>query len=126
MTPESASMSIRPEALADHDAVRRVVAAAFQSDAEADLVDRIRASVEYVAEMALVAEVDGEVVGHVMISGAVLRSVDGDRRIVMLSPLAVLPSHQGRGVGSALVRTAVGTAERRGEPLVVLEGSPAY
>jgi putative acetyltransferase len=117
---------IRPEAVGDHDSIRRVVSAAFRSDAEADLVDRIRASVEYVPEMALVAEVDGEIVGHVMISGAVVRNADGDRRIVMLSPLAVLPASQGRGVGSTLVRSAVDVAERRGEPLVVLEGSPAY
>ena len=33
---------------------------------------------------------------------------------------------QGRGIGSALVRAGVAAAERLGEPLVVLEGSPRY
>jgi putative acetyltransferase len=103
-----------------------VVAAAFGSETEALLVDRIRDSPEYVPEMALVAEVDGEIVGHVMISHAVLRNDDGDRRICMLSPLAVLPERQRAGIGSALVGAAVAIAEARGEPLVILEGSPAY
>ena len=126
MPSDLAPFVIRPESPEDHDAIRRLVAAAFQSEAEAALVDRIRASREYVPEMALVAEADGEIVGHVMISHAVIRSADRDRRIVMLSPLAVLPERQGRGIGSALVRSAVGVADERGEPLVVLEGSPAY
>ena len=123
---DPAPVVIRPESPDDHDAIRRLVAAAFQSEAEAELVDRIRASGEYVPEMALVAEADGEIVGHVMISHAVIRNADGERRIVMLAPLAVLPECQGRGTGSALVRSSVGVAEQRGEPLVVVEGSPTY
>jgi putative acetyltransferase len=126
VTSDLAPVVIRPELCRDHDAIRRLVAAAFESEAEALLVDRIRASGEYVPEMALVAEADGEIVGHVMISHAVIRSAGGDRRIVMLSPLAVLPEYQGRGIGSALVRSSVGVADERGEPLVVLEGSPVY
>ena len=126
MTGHPAAVVIRPESLDDHEAIRRLVTAAFGSEAEAALVDRIRASAEYVPEMALVAEAGGEIVGHVMISRAVLRHAGGDRPIVMLSPLAVLPDHQGMGVGSALVRASVGVAGERGEPLVVLEGSPAY
>ena len=102
------------------------MAAAFGSQAEADLVDRIRASPEYVPEMALVAESDGEIVGHVMVSGAVVRNEQGSRPISMLSPLAVLPSRQRDGIGSDLVRAVLAIAEERGEPMVVLEGSPAY
>lgn len=117
---------IRSETPADHDAIRRVVAAAFKSDTEADLVHRIRASPEYVPAMALVAEASGEIVGHVMISGAIIRNDGGDRRISMLSPLAVDPDHQRGGVGGALVERALGIADFLAEPIVILEGSPAY
>ena len=107
-----------------------MVAAAFDSDVEADLVERIRASPEFVPEMALVAESVGEVaveiLGHVMISGAVISHGSGERRIVMLSPLAVAPAHQRRGIGGALVRAVTALADQFGEPLVVLEGSPQY
>jgi putative acetyltransferase len=120
-------LTIRPERSDDGAAIRAVLAAAFGSDVEADLVDRIRASPEYVAETALVAVVgDGTVVGHVMISHALIRNDEGERPISMLSPLAVLPAHQGRGIGSALVRAALAAADERGEPIVVLEGNPAF
>jgi putative acetyltransferase len=117
---------IRQASPDDHESVRVVVAAAFGSATEADLVDRIRASPEYVPEMDLVAEVDGVLVGHVMISGAVIENDGGRRPIVMLSPLAVAPERQRSGIGEALVRAALDLADARGEPLVVLEGSPDY
>jgi putative acetyltransferase len=110
----------------DHDAIRRLVSAAFGSNSEADLVDRIRASPEYIAEMSLVAEADREPVGHVMVSYAMLRHADGERAISMLSPLAVRPDCQKRGIGAALVGAVLAVADERREPLVILEGSPAY
>lgn len=126
MEGTAGSAVIRPETSDDHDAIRAVVAAAFGSIAEAELVDRIRASPEYRPDMALVAEDDGQIVGHVMISGAVLRNAATERPIVMLSPLAVVPARQRHGIGSALVRSALAIADSVGEPLVVLEGSPDY
>lgn len=126
MGQECTTIAIRPESAEDHDAIRQLVAAAFGSEVEAELVDRIRTSPEYVAEMALVAEVDGEVVGHVMVSNAVLRSNDSDRQISMLSPLAVRPDRQKAGIGHALVSAALAVADERSEPLVVVEGSPSY
>jgi putative acetyltransferase len=123
--PRSA-LRIRPEAPEDHNAIGDVVARAFGSPAEAALVDRIRESPGYVPEMALVADVDGVPVGHVMVSDAELHHGRGVRRISMLSPLAVAPDHQRRGIGSALVRAVLDLADARGEPIVVLEGDPAY
>ena len=117
---------IRPETVADYSAIGRVVAAAFGSPVEATLVDRIRASPEYVPEMALVAVVDTEVVGHVMISGATIRNDAGSRAVAMLSPLSVEPAHHRRGIGSQLVRTVVALADQRDEPLVVLQGSAKF
>lgn len=61
-----------------------------------------------------------------MISGCELTDGDVRRPIVMLSPLAVAPDVQGKGIGSLLVREVVGRADDLGEPLVVLEGSPEY
>ena len=119
---------VEPERPADQAAVRAVVGAAFVDEpAVPDLVDLIRASPEYVPELALVARVDGAVAGFVMLSHAELVSESGSRRRVLtLSPLAVAPAVQGRGIGSALVRAGLAEAERLGEPLVTLEGSPRY
>lgn len=121
MTP-----TVRPESPHDHAAIDEVVRRAFDSEIEVELVHRIRASPEYVPELALVAESEGRVVGHVMVSGATLRSAEGEHRIAMLSPLAVAPQWQRQGVGGALVAEATQRAGDMGEPFVVLEGSPTY
>ncbi|MEO6317840.1 MAG: N-acetyltransferase [Acidimicrobiales bacterium] len=126
MGDEGGAVTIRQETAGDASPIAKVVAAAFGSPAEARLVEMIRGSAGYVPKLALVAERDGKIVGHVMISHARLDRGGDERRIAMLSPLAVAPDRQRQGVGSALVRAAVALADERGEPLVVLEGSPAY
>ncbi len=120
--------NIEPERPEDAGAIREAVRAAFAHHQEvADLVELIRASPEYVPALALVARVSGAVTGFVMLSHASLVGDSGERhRILTLSPLAVAPAFQGRGIGSALVRAGLAAAERAGEPLVVLEGSPRY
>ena len=124
---EMTAVSIRPYCPADHDGVQRVVSAAFHPGDEATLVERIRTSEFYVADMELVAVVDDEVVGHVMVSGASIVDHAGTTSpIVMLSPLAVEPTRQRQGIGGALVRAVSAIAERRSEPVIVLEGSPTY
>jgi putative acetyltransferase len=122
------ALQIRPEVPADHAAIRDVVLAAFDTHlVVADLVELIRASPQYVPELSLVALLDREVVGHVMLSHADVEDGDGVRREVLtLSPLSVAPAHQGQGIGSALVPAGLAAADALGEPVVLLEGSPAY
>jgi putative acetyltransferase len=121
-----AGVTIRPEEPADRAAIASVVTAAFGSDAEARLVDAIRASEHFVPALSLVAVSDGRVVGHVMVSHVGLHDGPTVRSVASLSPLAVAPELHGRGIGGALVRAVVARAEELGEPLVVLEGAPAY
>ncbi len=119
-------VEVRPEGRPDRDAIAEVVAAAFASQALARLVADIRASDRSWPDLNLVAECDGAIVGHVMISATDLHTAEGVIRIPMLSPLAVAPAAQGRGIGSALVRAAARRTDARGERCIVLEGSPAY
>jgi putative acetyltransferase len=122
-----AAIAVRPERPEDEAAVARVVADAFRSEAHAALVSAIRTSNGFVPALSLVAEDGGRLVGHVMISTVGLEGGDGERRgIPSLSPLAVAPAAQGRGVGSALVRAVTDEARRLGAPFVVLEGDPRY
>lgn len=117
---------IRPERPADYDDIARVVEAAFGDANVARLVERVRASEFYVPELSLVAESDGEVVGHVMFSYVTLRRERDERRVLILSPLAAAPSLPREGIGSALVREGIARAEARKEPLIMVEGIPAY
>jgi len=76
--------------------------------------------------LSLVAEEQGEVVGHVMFTPSLL---DAPKRLVavqVLSPIGVLPAHQGQGVGTALIRRGLELLVERDVPLVFLEGSPTY
>lgn len=119
-------ITIRAERPSDRAAIAEVVTTAFGSPAEARLVEAIRASTNFVPELSLVAEVEGRVVGHVMVSVVLLDDGGTQHRIANLSPLAVAPDFQRRGIGSALVRGVTARADDRGEPVVVLEGNPKF
>ena len=117
---------IRAETPEDAPGITAVHRAAFPRGSVDRLVELLRDTPAYVPDMSLVAIIDGRVVGHVMIGIATLRDGSRDRPIAMLSPLGVLPEAQRRGIGSALVDRVVERADRRGEPVVVLEGDPAF
>jgi len=119
-------LEIRREVPDDRDAIPRVVAAAFGSETEAQLVEAIRDSSSFLPELSLVALLEHRIIGHVMVSVATLRDGENLYRIANLSPLSVAPNFQRRGVGSALVRSVIFRANELGEPLVVLEGNPAF
>jgi putative acetyltransferase len=113
---------VRPEAIEDHEAIRRVHQRAFApSDEEARLVDALRSSGDLV--LSLVATEDDEVVGHIAFSNARLES---GHAVLALAPMSVLPERQRRGVGSALVREGLGRAARTEAPLVAVVGHPEY
>lgn len=71
-------LDIRTEEPGDREAVRRVNEAAFDTPAEADLVDALRESGDAVPELCLVAVEGGEVVGHICLSHARLRAAGAE------------------------------------------------
>lgn len=123
-------MLIRRETSRDADVIRTVTAAAFarpdlkgRTPPEAALVDELRASPAWLPALSLVATTAAdEVIGHVLCT----RGHVGAEPVLGLGPLSVRPDSQRRGVGSALVHTALGAADALGEPLVALLGDPAY
>jgi putative acetyltransferase len=115
---------IRPEEPADYDAIAALTEAAFEGHEEVRMIEAIRASDGYVPELALVAEDDGEVVGHALVSYVNLE--ESGRRLLELGPIAVRPDRQRAGIGSKLVRAALAIADARGEPLVLVLGHSAY
>jgi putative acetyltransferase len=119
-----AGLIIRPETGQDHPAIAEVTAAAFGNQREARMMDAIRRSDRFVPELSLVAELEGVVVGHVILSYVDLG--EGSRRVLELGPMSVEPESQRNGIGSALVDEALRRADGLGEPLVLVLGHPTY
>jgi putative acetyltransferase len=115
---------VRAETHDDRDTIRRIVDEAFGDTQTSRIVDGIWASDRFVPELSLVAESEGQSVGHVISSYVDL--VPGTRRVLQVGPLAVVPSHQRQGIGTALMEETVRVADERGEPLLLIEGSPKY
>lgn len=122
-------LTVRPERPEDHDAVRRLVGDAFGGPRVPDLVDGLRACDGWL-DLSFVAETrdaDGpRVVGHVAYTRSRLDTPAQLLDVLVLSPLSVAPAWQRRGVGRRLVLDSLAALTDRAEPLVLLEGSPAY
>jgi len=127
---EAPSWSIRPELPVDLDQIHELHRAAFRDAAEAELVDAVRAGADFIPELSLVAvAADGSVLGHILISRVAFEpdpSAAPRRDALALAPLAVLPPHAGRGIGSALTRDALAVADQRDEALIAVVGAPSF
>ena len=97
--------------------------AAFETDAEADLVEGLRGS--GVSLVSLVAETDGEIIGHILFSPVWLND-DASLNVMGLGPMAVVPNRQRKGVGSALLRQGLICCKDLGARAVVVIGHPEY
>jgi predicted N-acetyltransferase YhbS len=103
-------LTVRAERLEDRAAVRAVNVSAFDTAAEADLVDALRDQARPI--VSLVAEENGEIIGHIMFSPVTLVGRPG-LHLAGLAPMAVAPARQRKGVGCALVRAGLERCKMR-------------
>lgn len=90
-------------------------------------MDAVRGTAAFLPDLSLVAEPDGRIVGHVLVSrGFVERRVGRPLPILVLGPIAVHPVRQRAGIGAALMRRAIGRAVTRAEPLIALLGHASW
>jgi putative acetyltransferase len=113
---------VRRESAADRVAVHALNSAAFGQAAEAGLVEALR---DTAGVISLVAEVEDQVVGHILFSPV---TFTGDESLLIagLAPMAVTPDRQRQGVGSALVRTGIEECRQAGFGAVVVLGHAGY
>jgi putative acetyltransferase len=113
-----------PGSMDDRAAIHAVNRIAFQRVDEADLVDQLRADKH--ALISLVAEREGNIVGHVLFSRMWIDTSRERVSAVALAPVAVLPDHRRKGIAALLIRHGIELLRQRNERIVIVLGSPGY
>ena len=118
------ALLIRAEHPADCAAIRFIHEQAFGRRDEADLVDRLRD--EQVTVASLVAEMDGNVVGHLLFTRMWIDTANRSIPAVALAPLAVLPRFQRQRIGGWLIEHGLDELRAGSEKIVIVLGSAGY
>ena len=122
------TIQVRKENPEDIKAIDVVHLSAFEGDDEVGLIDSLRASSGFIGELSLVAEFNGRIVGHILLTK--VRLLRGKEKegvdILALAPMAVVPSQSHRGIGSELVQSVIDKAKTLGYKAIVVVGHPEF
>ena len=124
-------MIIRKETKQDFDQIYNLVKTAFQTarvtnGKEQDFVNELREGANYIPELALVAEDESEMVGHIMLTKAYVNDGDTKSEVLYLAPVSVVIEKRKSGIGSALIKESFRIAKDMGYTSVFLVGNPDY
>ncbi len=124
-------MRIRQEYSKDYNEVFNVIEQAFKTEKSSDhkeqfLVERLRKSDAFIPELSLVAEIDGKIVGHLLVTKLKIKNETEEFDSLALAPVAVLPEFQGNGIGGKLIVESHKKAKELGHKSIVLLGHENY
>lgn len=119
----------------DRRMIRRVLEAAFHTDAEADLIDALREDPEHwIPRYSMIgmttaipdSELETTAAAHAVLHRCVISGSEPETEALMLAPSGVLPQHHGEGGGTAVIEAALAAAQADGASLVLVYGFPDY
>jgi len=124
-------ISIRQEQEADHKVVFQLIEEAFAGETLSDhreqfLVERLRKSEAFIPELSIVAILNEQIVGHILLTKIKIKNTTQSFDSLALAPVSVLPPFQGQGIGGALIKAAHEKAKALGHTSIVLLGHEAY
>jgi len=124
-------LKIRQEKPSDFQDIYDLVKIGFQTAEvsngnEQDYVIKLRASVNYIPELALVAEENGKLIGHIMLTKTYVSCNDSKFEALLITPLCVAIEHRNLGIGSELVKESFGLAKNSGYKAVFVVGNPLF
>lgn len=123
---------IRQTTAADYSTVYNLIETAFKTAEhtdgdEQDFAVNLREGINYIPELDLVAELDGQLIGHIMLTKIYVTKPDGSKYdTLMVAPLSVLLEYRSFGVGSALMKEGLRLAAEMGYGSAFLLGDPNY
>ena len=116
---------LRREIPADIPLIHELNRMAFEGPGEARVVDLLRGHCD--PFLSIVAEINGQIVGHVLFTPVQLIPDKGETLQGMgLAPLAVHPDFQNQGIGTILCKAGLEEMQASGTPFVVVLGHPSY
>jgi putative acetyltransferase len=118
------NLVVRSERSEERSEVRLVNEAAFICSNEAELVDQLRS--EGVVLLSLVAEMESQIVSHILFSRMSIQAHGGSISAVALAPMTVLPRYQRSGIGGRLIRSGLEILRDCSEEIIVVLGHPGY
>lgn len=124
-------IKLRQENEKDHKSVFDLIEKAFEKEEYSDhkeqfLVERLRKSAAFIPELSIVAEVENEIAGHILLTKLEIKGDTEFFESLALAPVSVLPKFQGKGIGSKLIVHAHEVAKELGYKSVILLGHPDY
>lgn len=124
-------MIIRQEENRDFKSVFQLIEKAFENEKLSDhkeqfLVERLRKSEAFIPELSIIAEIEGEIVGHILVTKLKIKNATGEFESLALAPVSVLPEFQGKQIGSKLIIESHRKARELGYKSIVLLGHEKY
>ena len=129
------NLTIRLEQPEDHNAILRLTYEAFltldypgrRRIDEHPLIHLWTNSASVIRDLCIVAENDGEIIGHILYTGSKFKRPDGtEADTVTFGPVSVLPKHQKKGIGKTLISHSIEKARDMGYGAVLIVGVPDY
>lgn len=117
------TLSIHPEHIQDAAPIERLHERAFGPGRFARTAFRLREGVPALAELSFTARVGTLLVGSIRLSPV---TIGAESSALLLGPITIDPSFQGRGVGAALITRALAAARAAGWRLIILVGDAPY
>ena len=117
---------IRQELKEDLARIKEINDQAFEQEDEGRLINKLRQKDQFIPELSLIAEVDQNLVGHILFYPVKIISEDQKHITLSLGPMSALPEYQKKGIGSKLINEGLKRAKDLGFRSVIVVGNPEY
>ncbi len=123
------TLEIRKSTETDKVEIEKIHTKAFGVDKGPEITELVNGLFDdktAVPMLSLVAVENGELIGHILYTKAVLTGADKPVSVQLLAPLAVLPDAQSKSVGSKLIKEGLRQLKESDVELVFVLGHPDY